>query len=77
MINNKIKNDFFISEESDSDIEYEPGDIFDLDDEWRPIPRVIKRKYFGKNRIFNYILFFTYITIFGYLTYSLMTDLYK
>jgi hypothetical protein len=77
MINNKNKNDFFISEESDSDVEYEPGDIFDLDDEWRPIPRVIKRKYFDKNRIFNYILFFSCVSILGYLIYSFMTDLYK
>jgi len=80
MMMKKSKSSFFISTDSepdtDSDSDYEQGDCFDLDNEWRPIYRVPKKNICDKIRITHYILFFTIITLFGYILYRTMTDLY-
>jgi hypothetical protein len=77
----KSKSSFFISSESESDsesdVEYEEGDCFDLDDEWKPIPRVIKKELCDKTRIKNYILFSIIMTLFGYILYNTIHELYK
>ena len=78
MMMKKSKSSFFISTDSepDTDSDYEQGDCFDLDNEWRPIYRVPKKEICDKIRITHYILFFTIITLFGYILYRTMTDLY-
>ena len=78
----KNKSSFFISSDSDTDStdseeETEPGDCFDLDDEWKPIPRVPKKDLCDKIRIMNYVLFSIIITLFGYILYTTINDLYK
>ena len=78
----KNKSSFFISSDSDTDssdteIESEEGDCFDLDDEWKPIPRVPKKELCDKLRIINYFLFLVIITLFGYILYTTIHDLYK
>ena len=81
MIMKKNKSSFYNSSESESecksDVEYEEGDCFDLDDEWKPIPKVVKKELFDKTRIANYILFSTIITLFGYILYTTIRELYK
>ncbi len=81
MMTKKNKSCFFYSSESEcdseSDVEYEEGDCFDLDDEWKPIPKVVKKELFDKTRIANYILFSTIITLFGYILYTTIHELYK
>lgn len=78
----KNKSSFFISSDSDTDStdneeETEPGDCFDLDDEWKPIPRVPKKDLCDKIRIMNYVLFLVIISLFGYILYTTIHDLYK
>jgi hypothetical protein len=79
MIIKKNKSRFFISSdfEMDANLDYEDGDCFDLDDEWKPIPKVLKRKFFDKTRIMNYILFSIIISVFGYILYTTINELYK
>jgi hypothetical protein len=79
MIIKKNKSRFFISSdfEIDANLDYEDGDCFDLDDECKPIPKVLKKKIFDKTRIMNYILFSIIITVFGYIIYTTINNLYK
>jgi len=81
MRNNKscffITSDYKVDSDSDSDSDYEEGDCFDLNDEWKPIPKVVKKKLCDKIRIANYILFSTIITLFGYVLYTTISELYK
>lgn len=72
----KNKISFFMNE-WDSDLEYEEGDCFDLDDECKPIPKVLKKQFCDKTRIAKYLLFLTIITLFGYIFYNTMFELYK
>ena len=73
MMIKKNKYSFLINIDSD----YGEGDCFDLDDEWKPIPKVFKKKLCDKTRITNYILFTTLITIFGYVLYTTINEVYK
>ena len=58
----KNKISFFMNE-WDSDLEYEEGDCFDLDDECKPIPKVLKKQFCDKTRIAKYLLFSTDIFV--------------
>jgi len=73
----KNKYSFLINFDTDFDSDYGEGDCFDLDDEWKPIPKVFKKKLCDKTRITNYILFTTLITIFGYVLYTTINEVYK
>ena len=77
MILKKNKSSFFISSDSDSDSTTEPGDCFDLDDEWKPIPRVPKNEVWDKTYIANYVFFSIIVILFGYIVYTTIHDLYK
>jgi len=79
MMIKKNKDSFLINFDTDfeSDSDYEEGDCFDLDDEWKPIPKVFKKKLCDKTRITNYILFTSFITIFGYILYTTINEVYK
>ena len=74
-----IKSSFFVSSnfEADTDLDYEPGDCFDLDYEWKPIPIVFKKKLCDKTRIINYILFSTTLILFVYILYTTINEVYK
>jgi len=79
MMIKKNKYSFLINFDTDfeSDSDYEEGDCFNLDDEWKPIPKVFKKKLCDKRRITNYILFTTLITIFGYILHKTINEVYK
>ena len=79
VIRSDFDSDFDSDSVSETDIEfdYEEGDCFDLDDEWKPIPRVLKKELCDKIRIKNYILFSTIMTLFGYLLYKTISEVYK